>query len=152
MLMFRQPVWKQSAFCNSIRCKKYTIQQLQSSYCGLLRKYNITDLRPWVQKKFNQMFYALCHISNYVSRITISMYPNIIRIVSKEICISYRYCMNDPLPFSSNLSFPFIANSVLMPLVLNASVKWNDERTETFVLQHQKLASCLKNKHTGLQP
>lgn len=37
-----------------------------------------------------------------------------------------------------------------MPLVMNASVKWSDERTETFVLQHQKVASRLKNKHTVL--
>lgn len=58
--------------------------------------------------------------------------------------------MNDSLPFSSTLSFPFIANSVQMPLVMNASVKWSDERTETFVLQHQKVASRLKNKHTAL--
>lgn len=57
--------------------------------------------------------------------------------------------MNDPLPFSSTLSFPFIAISVQMPLVMNVSVKWNDERTEMFVLQHQKAASRLKNKHTA---
>lgn len=66
--------------------------------------------------------------------------------MKRGCCTAYRSFINSP-PFSWNMSFSVIACSAQMPLVMNASVKCG---TETFVLQHQKVASRLKNKHAAL--